>query len=222
MKKFSAVFLVSAAFYAFSAAENTSEKAVITGDQMEIIKSGREVVFSGNAVVTRGLSVLKADWLKQDKATGLVEARGNVYLKTFSQDGELIVGRGGRARYLPEDGKGEFWESRPNVVYYVKSSTEPLNLTADKIDFDNLSKIIHAEGAFEIITSSGSAFAQDAVYRQQEMKVFLTGQPRPRIIYDEKSRKGEYTADLITLSTEKRDADLQGHVHGKIYDFEKR
>lgn len=196
-------------------------KTIITGDQMELIKGGKLVIFQGNARVTRGDSILQADRLVEDKASKMIEASGNIDFKTLSKDRELMEASGEKMRYFTEKEQGELWEGRPHIIYHVKTSTSPVHLRADKIAFDRAKEEIRASGQVEVLTSSASAYAPNALFRQKERKITLDGRPQPRIVSNDTEHKGDYTADRIFINVDTRNVLLDGNVTAKLYDLTK-
>lgn len=217
MKRVLVVCLCCIAVSAALSAKTGEPKTVITGDEMEIIRGGQTVIFSGNSKVVRGDSILNADKLVQDKKQGRVEAAGNIHFQTYTQDKELVLGSSEKAFYFPEQGQGELYEGRPHVVYFVKTSTGPVDVTADSIAFDEKKEEINARGSVEILTSSGSAYSPSALFLQKDRKIYMTGDnPQPRIVYHEQERNSEYSADRITVFLDAKKVLLDGSVHGKM------
>jgi lipopolysaccharide export system protein LptA len=184
---------------------------------MEIIQGGSLVVFSGKAMVTRGDSELRAERLVQNKRTKLIEASGAVDFKTLTQDREPLAGKAEKAKYDVEQGQGELWGGRPNVVYSVKASTTPLNLTADRIQFDERIGEIRASGAVEVISSSASAYSPYALFEHKEQRLILNGPPQPSVLYRNQENPGTFTADRITLLVDQRKIILEGAAHGTVF-----
>jgi lipopolysaccharide export system protein LptA len=192
-------------------------KTVITGDQMEILQNGKKVVFSGNSRVRRGESTLNADQLVQDKANNRIEAAGRIGFRGYTRDRELVVGRSEKAIYNPDSGQGELWEGRPQIVYHVKNSTGPVEVEADRIRFDQAREEIAANGNVDIVSSSATAHAPAALFRQQEKRVILTGQkPQPLLVYRGEDQKGTYRADRITMLIDSHTVVLEGNVSGIV------
>lgn len=194
-------------------------KTIITGDQMEIIHSGEKVIFTGNSKVVRGNSVLNADQLVQDKKNNQVDALGKVKFTTFTKDKELVKGQAEKAKYNTETGQGELFEGRPEIKYYVKSSTSPLHVQADIISFDEKTEEIRARGNVVIISSSTSAYCSFAVFTQKNNTVVLTGagageKTQPYVIYFRNGEKSQYKADIITAYIQTNKVKLEGNVHG--------
>lgn len=196
-------------------------KAIITGDQMEIIKNGKSVVFTGNAVVRQGESSLKAEKIIHNKDSQVAEAYGNIRFTGISNDKEPIEATGEKARYFINSQKGEIWEGRPHVLYHTRESTSPVHIYADRMQFDQQVNEITALGSVEVISSSACAYAPQAFFSQKEKKVVLKGDTQSRIIYYHE-HKGDYTADVITYYVSTRNALLQGNVHGRVYDIKKQ
>jgi lipopolysaccharide assembly outer membrane protein LptD (OstA) len=192
-------------------------RTIITGEEMEILKGGQTVLFSGGARVTRGENVLTADRLRQDKKTNRVEAEGRVNFKSYTQERELVLGRSERALYLPADEKGELWEGRPEIQYYAKTSTAPLQLEADRIRFDQKTEEIQASGTVTIVSSSATAHAPEAVFRQRDKTVVLNGTaPQPRVRYLGEKGVSTYQADRITVYIDRKRTFLEGNVHVRV------
>jgi len=192
-------------------------KTVVTGDQMEILQSGDKIIFTGNSRVSRGESVLNADQLIQDKKNNRIEAAGKVNFRSYTQERETVFGRSDKAIYSPESGQGELWGGRPKIIYNVKNSTGPVEVEADRINFDQKKEDIFASGNVEIVSSSMSAYAPSAQFRQNEKQVVLTGQkPQPLIVYRGEDQQGKYRADRITMIMDSHTVVLEGNVTGVI------
>jgi len=214
------LLLLPVVFFICSAASVRQPKAVITGDEMEIIKNGQAVIFSGNAMVKRGDSALKAEKIVHDKTSNTVEATGNVVFDTVTEKNEPLHATGGKARYAVTLGEGELSLDRPHVTWHVRQSTTPVQIFADVIRFDKQQEEITGEGSVEIISSSACAYAPRVMFMQRSNKAFLTGTPQPKIVYRSGNR-GEYSADSITILMKDHSAELKGNVHGILYDFKK-
>jgi lipopolysaccharide export system protein LptA len=192
-------------------------KTIITGDQMEILQGGQKLIFTGNSRVSRGESVLNADQMIQDKKNNRIEAAGKVNFRSYTQEREAVFGRSEKAIYSPESGQGELWGGRPKIIYNVKNSTGPIELEADRINFDQKKEDIFASGNVEIVSSSVSAYSPSAQFNQNEKQVVLTGQkPQPLIVYRGEDRKGKYRADRITMVMDSHTVVLEGNVSGVI------
>ncbi|MBN1823593.1 MAG: hypothetical protein JW803_04675 [Endomicrobiales bacterium] len=206
-------FLLSLAFFALICSAK-EPRTVITGEKMEIINGGKKVVFTEGARVTKGENVLTARKLVQDKRNNRIDAEGNVKFKTFTEDREPIRGRSDKAYYSPDEGFAKLFSGRPEIVYFTKSSTSPVNLTADEITFYEKKEELHAKGEVEVISSSVTAFAPYAVFAQGQKKMVLTGSdPQPVLIHTEGDKKSTYTADRITFFINRDKVLLEGKVH---------
>jgi lipopolysaccharide export system protein LptA len=191
-------------------------KTRITGGAMDIRKSGEQVVFTEGAVITRGDSVLNAEKVVQDKKNGFIEAFGDVNFRMFTADKELLLGRGGKARYDTEMVKGRLSEGRPKLDYYVKQATVPVEMEADTIDFDQEKEEIFGQGNVIILSSSGTATGPAALFQQRSKRMILTGSPQPMLIYGQQGSKdkGKYWADKITFFMSEQKILLEGNVKG--------
>ncbi|OGS17922.1 MAG: hypothetical protein A2219_01915 [Elusimicrobia bacterium RIFOXYA2_FULL_50_26] len=214
------LILLPAVFFVCAAATVRQPKAVITGDEMEIIKNGSAVIFNGNAMVKRGDSSLKAERIVHDKANNTVEATGNIIFDTVTEKNEPLHATGQKARYSVTLGEGELSQGRPHVTWHVRESTTPVQIFADVIRFDKQREEITGEGGVEVISSSACAYAPRVMFMQRSNEAFLTGSPQPKIVYHS-SNRGEYSADSITIFMKDHSAELKGNVHGILYDFKK-
>ena len=188
-------------------------KTIITGEEMNMTGGGNTVVFSGGAKVEKGASELTADKIVQDKKNDRVEAFGNVVFKTINQNGEPMRGSSQKAFYDIDGGRGELSGGKPEILYYMKTSTSPVVLDADDIKFDTDKEELYAKDNVVIITSSATAYAPNAVFIQKEKRIVLTGpSPQPLVIYFEGSRQNKYKADNITFLAGGDRIMLKGNV----------
>jgi lipopolysaccharide export system protein LptA len=85
---------------------------------------------------------------------------------------------------------------------------------ADYIDFNQKQEEMHGSGSVEIITSSASAYAPDAVFLHKENRLTFTGTPQPKLVFSQDKQKGTYTADKITIYMDTKKTHMEGSVHG--------
>ena len=188
-------------------------KTIITGAQMEITGGGSTVVFSGGAKVSKGINELTADKILQDKKNNRVEAFGNVVFKSITQDNEPMRGSSQNAAYDIDGERGELFGGKPEIIYFVKTSTSPVIFRADNISFDTRKEELYGKSQVEIITSSVTAYAPNAAFVQREKKIILTGPiPQPLVIYFEGTRQNKYNADMITFLAGGDKVQLKGNV----------
>jgi lipopolysaccharide export system protein LptA len=184
---------------------------------MEIRRGGNVVIFTGNSLVSRGDSRLSADVLTQDKKNNRVEAAGNVAFRTYNRAQELLAGTAGRGWYDLSARTGALWTGRPLVAYHMKSSTGPLTLEAERIEFNETTEEVTATGAVEIVSSSMTARAPQARFFQQARKVILTnGAQQPELIYRGADGPGHYQADTITVFVDRRRIIMEGNARGRM------
>ena len=180
-------------------------KTIITGAQMEITGSGKKVVFSGGAKVNKGVNELTADKIVQDKVNNRVEAFGNVMFYSVTQDSEPMRGSSQNATYDMNSELGELFGGKPEIIYSIKASTSPVIFRADNIKFDSKKEEIYGKGNVEIITSSVTAYAPNAILIQKEKKVILTGPvPQPLVIYFEGKKQNKYNAEQSYVPRRRR------------------
>ena len=125
---------------------------------MELINGGEKIIYSGNSKVVQGNNVLKADKIVQDKANNIVEAAGNVDFSTLTDDNEQVLGSSENGKFNLKNGKGRLWNGKPTLKYFTKTSTGPVILEANSIDFDQRKKEIFARGNVVVISSSMTAY----------------------------------------------------------------
>jgi len=207
-------FCAAALFTCLCRAQEAKEpKTIITGEQMEMTGGGKTVIFTGAARVVKGVDELTADRIVQDKKNNKVEAEGNVVFKSVSKDNEPFRGSSQKAFYDLNGERGELSGGKPEILYYMKTSTSPVIFRADDITFDNVKQELYGKNNVEIITSSITAYAPEAVLEQKEKKVILTGPvPQPFVIYSEGGRKNRYRADKITFFASGNKVQLKGNV----------
>jgi lipopolysaccharide export system protein LptA len=160
---------------------------------------------------------LTAEKLVQNKKSKSVTAEGNITFKSVSKDNEPVEGRSEKARYDTDQGQAELWEGRPEIIYHVKDSTRPVQLTADLIRFDEKKEEIFASGEVVVVSSSANAHSPEALFEQKERKVTLTGTaPQPELVYTNEDQPGKYRADKITLFVDRKKAFLEGNVRTRV------
>jgi lipopolysaccharide export system protein LptA len=200
-----------------------NKKTVITGDSMEMIDAGKKVVFSGGAKVVHGKDILKADEIIQDKTENTVNAKGNINFQTLVNEDELMTGTAAKMLYNITTESGQLKENRPKLIYKVKTSTQPVTLTADNIDFDHIKGYSNASGNVEIISSSASAYSQRAQFYYKEKKVVLNGgKEQPRVNYTAQGRNDRFYGDVITMFLDKKIMILEGNARGFVKDTKKK
>ncbi|MFH1369274.1 MAG: LptA/OstA family protein [Elusimicrobiota bacterium] len=211
-------FIITATVCSGAAFCADKPKTRITGGSMEIIKGGQQVIFLDSAKVIRGENVLMAEKIVQDKKNNVVEAYTNVVFSGLSASGEVINGESDKARYDMDAEFAELWDGKPKVTYFMRESTGPLVLQADRINMDQAKEQISAYGNVIIISSSGTARSPQALFLQKERKIVLTGIPQPLLLYGDKGKsdKSEYKADKITFLLNENKILLEGNVKGKM------
>ncbi len=205
-------------FSAKSGADRRDEKTVITGNEIQIINGGGKVVYSGNSKAVKGADMLKADKIIQDRNSKILDAEGNVYFITYNEEKEKVVGSANDAEFNSKTGKGRLWNGKPELKYYTKTSTGPIELDAQTIDFDQKKSEIFAKGNVVILSSSATAYSPQALCRQKDKQIFLTGPiPQPRVIFIDNDKKGDFNGDRVTVYTDKKKMYFDGNVNGKIF-----
>ena len=218
------VISVSLCFSGLFAQTNKKTKTVITGDSMEMIDAGKKVIFSGDAKVVHGKDTLKADEIIQDKTENTVNARGNVCFETVVNEDELLTGTAAKVLYNINTESGQLKENRPKLTYKIKTSTKPVTLTADNINFDHISGQADASGNVEIISSSATAYSQRAQFYYKEKKMVLNGSitEQPKVNYTAQGRNDRFSADLITMFLDKKKMILEGNAKGFVKEINKQ
>lgn len=198
-------------------------KTSIVGGSMEIIKGGKQVVFTEGAKVTRGANTLTAEKIVQDKKNNYLEAYGNVNFSGFSNNGERMFMKSGKALYNMSLDTAEMSQGRPEITYYMKESTGPLFVQADNIKLNQKKEEILAVGDVLIISSSATARSPQALFLQKSRIVVLSGKKQSSIIYTEKGKKdkSQYKADKITFLLNEKKTLLDGNVTGRIITSKK-
>jgi len=192
-------------------------KTIITGDKMQIIHNGAEVIFTGNALVDHGRDQLSADKIVQDKKNNIVDASGNVDFKTVTADTEPVRGLAGRAHYSMKTKQGRLWENRPLAMWWSSTSSSPVTMQADTINFDQAKGEMIGEGAVNIISSSGTISSPSAHFYQHEKKLVLTnGAFQPEVTYVQPDSSGRYRADNIVMLMSDKKAIFTGNVWGRV------
>lgn len=192
-------------------------KTVITGDKMQIVKNGEQVIFTGNALVKRGLDTLAADKIVQNKKDNIVDASGNVDFNSVTADTEPVRFLSGRAHYEMRSKKGRLWENRPLASWWSLTSTSPVTMQADVIDFDQQKGEMTGEGAVNIISSSGTVSSPIAHFYQREKKLVLNKVAfQPEVTYLQPDSSGRYRADTIVMTMNDKKAVFTGNVWGRV------
>jgi len=199
-------------------ASEENEKTIITGNEIQIINGGEKVIYSGNSKAVKGDNVLKADKIIQDRSTKMLDAQGSVDFSMYTQDKEQVVGKSENAEFNNKTGKGRLWNGRPKMKYFTKTSTGPVELEAENIDFDQKKNEIFAKGNVIVISSSATAYSPQALFKQRDKQIYLTGDKvQPRVIFIDNDKKGDYYADKITVYTDKKKMYFDNNVSGKIF-----
>lgn len=196
-------------------------KTKVTGGSMEIQKGGDVVIFRQGAKVKRGKNTLTCKKIIQFKKKDLIKAFGNIKFEAYTPDDEYITGRSQKAEYNNKLSKGKLWEGRPNINYYVKDSTDTVELTADEVFMDSIKDEIFARGSVEIITSSASTYSSRALFKQEDKTLFLDGRPQPKLIYIEDGKENIFNADEITLYLENKKIIMINDVTAKVITEDK-
>jgi hypothetical protein len=156
-----------------------------------------------------------------------VDASGNVYMKTFSPDKELIEAFSDRAKYFLEKEYGELWVNtpavapavRPLIKYYMTGQTSPLLMKADKIVLDKVNGRLDAAGSAEFVSSSGTAHADNITLLQKEKKAIMTGKNKPYVIYTASGKNDRFEGDTMIYYYDKKIVHIEGNAKGKIKDY---
>jgi len=205
------VFCLTPAFCA------TKSKTFINGQRMEIISGGKKIKFDGGASVRRDSSTLVADQLIQDKESNLLSAYGNVKIKTTTEIGEKLNARSQSAKYNMTTQSGELLGKHSEVVYISSDSLTNATLFANNIMLNKSSESISAFGDVEVITSSGLAKADRALFSQKEKQIMFSGVPRPLVVFDNGlADRAEILSDTATIRMGKKQAVFNGNVSGTI------
>ena len=210
----SLIFCFSFAFAAFS-----SDKTVITGEEMEIRKSGEVTVSRGNSKAVNGKSIIESDTMTYNKTSRVVDASGNVKLYSETDDNEPVNAYGDFAEYSLESDKGKLWGKKSLVKYFMKSSEKPLVLNAKKINLDRNLEMLSAYENVVIVTSSGTITADNAVFDKKTDSVLMVKdekRPVADVAFD--GRKGLYEADEMVFfnADDKKKIVMTGTVTGVI------
>src|SRR5262245_3920083 len=84
--------------------------ATLTSDEMEIRDNGEVTSFRGHVVVKELPYELRADQMRQTKATGVVDAEGNIAGVWYAKSGEKVKAFGRKGRYQPSPETTELWD----------------------------------------------------------------------------------------------------------------
>jgi len=208
---------MAAAFCCAPIYASPEPKTVVTGDKMQIIKDGEQVVFSGNALVKRGRDVLAADKLIENKKDKIIDAYGNVDFNSVTADSEPIRCLAGRGHYAMNLGVGRLWENRPMAIWQALTSTSPVTMQADVIDYDQKKGELDGEGAVNIVSSSGTISSPVVHFFQHEKKlVLVNGAFQPEVTYIQPDSTGRYRADSIVMWINDKKAVFTGNVWGRV------
>lgn len=211
---FTAVFIVPCL-----CAQNVVEKAVITGDSMEVRNNGAIMISRGNSKAVSGKNTIKANELRYNKASSLVNASGNVRLYSFTDDNEPVEASGKFAEYNLSKDSGKLWGQGSGIKYFMKESSAPLTLNAEEIYLDKNLEKLSAYKEVEVITSSGSIYSDNAVFDKKNESIEMEKdekRPVADVFYD--GRKGLYEADKMIFynADDKKKIVMKGSVTGKI------
>lgn len=196
------------------------QKAVITGDLMEVRNNGSLMISKGNSKAVSGKNTIKANEMRYDKDKSTVDASGNVRLYSTSDDNEPIEVVGKYANYNLQKETGKLWGEDSKINYYIKDSSSPIILKAKEIHVDMKLEEMSAFRDVVVITSSGVIHSDNAIFKKKQYKVELnkTDEKRPTadVVYD--GRKGFYEADKMIFINSKEDKSIlmTGNVVGKI------
>ena len=205
------------------AAENISDRTVITGDIMEILRSGETTVSKGNSKAVNGRNTIKSDKMTYNKKDSYVSASGNVRLYSRTDDDEPLEARGDFANYSLQLQQGKLWGKKINVKYFLKDS-DKWELNAKEAVIDRNIETLSAYKDVEIITSSGTIYSDNAVFDKKTFSLTAVKEnkrPVADVIYD--GKKGLYEADEMIFYNSKNDKKIvmNGGVKGRIQTEDK-
>lgn len=200
-------------------AQSTSEKAVITGDYMEVRNNGNLMISKGNSKAVSGKNTIKANELRYKKSNNFVNAAGNVRLYSSTDGNEPIEAFGKFAEYNLDKDNGKLWGEGSVIKYFMKDSSAPLVLNAEEIYLDRKHETLSAYKNVEVVTSSGSIYSDNAVFNKKNDSIEMKKdkkRPTADVVYD--GRKGLYEADTMIFynADDKKKIVMKGNVTGKI------
>lgn len=212
----------SALLFCFSlsfAEKLTSDRTVITGDEMEIRRSGDITISRGSSKAVNGRNTIEADKMTYDKTKGIVDASGRVKLFSSTNDAEPVKAYGDFASYDLRNETGKLWGKKTFVEYFMKDSQTPLLLNAKEIDLDRNLETLSAYKNVEIMTTSGTITSDNAVFDRKTYSVVMVKdekRPLADVYYD--GRNGLYEADKMVFynSDANKKIMMSGQVTGKI------
>jgi len=200
------------------AAENISDRTIITGDVMEILRSGETTVSKGNSKAVNGRNTIKSDKMTYNKKDSFVSASGNVRLYSKTDDNEPLEASGDFANYSLQLQRGKLWGKKTNVKYFLKGS-DKWELNAKEVLIDRNIETLSAYKNVEIMTSSGTIYSDNAVFDKKAFTLTAVKEnkrPAADVLYD--GKKGFYEADEMVFYNSKDDKKIvmNGSVKGKI------
>ncbi|MBI3291214.1 MAG: hypothetical protein HYZ73_00135 [Elusimicrobia bacterium] len=207
------------------------ERAVITGDQLQLQELGQVAVFIGHVRMTHGKTVMTANRMMQEKATGLIQAEGEVhllsYLEPSGQGGagsakgqeqeEVVNAYGDFGRYDQGLKHGRLWGQAWLTQEQPGKPDTRMKMAAKTIELWRPERQLHGQEAVRIETQDQGhdtwATADQAIYYQEDRRVVLTG--GPPVVFQETSDGSHLgRADLVTLWPDTRKVLFVGHMRG--------
>ncbi|PKM92938.1 MAG: hypothetical protein CVU80_00705 [Elusimicrobia bacterium HGW-Elusimicrobia-4] len=189
------------------------EPAMITGNQMKMLQKGDILEFIGNVKFVQQNLTITADKMKSNEKTGIVEGYGNITVH-YSSGSQNTYAWGNNAKYNKNSGFGIF-TGNIKVKKILHDTTASLDLTCDELEVFEFGDRFHAIKNVKIIQPQTEATSNEAFYNHKTKEILLTGGPPKITKFDEKGQT-EFSADQITIVTDKEVITSSGNVKAKM------
>ncbi|MFA5859946.1 MAG: LptA/OstA family protein [Elusimicrobiota bacterium] len=131
-------------------------RAVITGDNMEILDRGAVTTFRGTVKMVQGSNVLTSDYMKNEERKRMIHAAGNVvYESTGLANNNSVLIKSQTAEFNTATNYGKFYPGA-EMLYSIRSTTitEIINVTAEVIELSSGSAYSECRGNVRMLRSS--------------------------------------------------------------------
>jgi lipopolysaccharide export system protein LptA len=212
-----ALILVLAAIAPAASSDKPATEATITSDELEIKNSGAEAVFRGQVVLKQDPYVLTADRMTQNRASGVVEARGRVLGTWVSETGEKLIAEGRSARYTPSTKVTELWGNPKLTRWETAKDTAPVVITAVRFVASQSEGTVWARE--KVVLTRGENVrvrADQAKLSQDSETVDFWGEHRVNVYWRDPRGIADFESDRGWVSLSPRRARLLDRVRGKV------
>ncbi|MEF3280184.1 MAG: hypothetical protein K6357_04375 [Elusimicrobiota bacterium] len=208
-------FFLSISIFAEDKKRDFLMGSIVKSDLWEIDRKNNIEYFKKNVSFRNDRFFFKSDNAIYDHNNKKWNAYGNVYAKDNIEKNSFIEVFCGKANYN-ENNEEVFMESFPdkNKFIYYNDNKYPYTAYSYKAIANNFSKEILFTGAFELHTSSISAYSDNAFYREIDKTFELTSSPY--LTGSNHSYNFKITGEKIKIFKDERKAYITDNIYGVI------